>query len=227
MTYFTINYGFMLILIVITLIAQFYVSSSYKKYSNIENSKGLTGSEVARKILDNNDLKDVYVVETKGYLTDHYDPTRKVVRLSTQVFHGTSIASLAVASHECGHAIQDKEGYKPMRIRSSLVPITNFASYTGYFAIIIGFIFNSNTFFWAGIALLCIILLFQLVTLPVEFDASRRALDKIHKYKMVDGSDLTGSKAMLTAAAFTYVASLATTLIQILRLILLRGSRRD
>ena len=216
----------MLIALIITLAAQAYVSSSYKKYSSLDNSKGLTGSEVARRILDENDLKDVYVLENRGYLTDHYDPTRKVVKLSTQVFHGTSIASLAVASHECGHAIQDKEGYMPMRIRSSLVPITNFASYTGYLAIMIGFIFNSNAFFWAGIALLCIILLFQLVTLPVEFDASRRALDKIHKYKMVSSDDLSGSKSMLTAAAFTYVASLATTLIQILRLILLRG-RRD
>ena len=225
MTYFTINYGIMFIAMIITLVAQALVTSSYKKYSKIKNSTNITGAEVARKILDKNDLKDVYVVETKGYLTDHYDPTRKVVRLSSNIYHGTSIASVAVASHECGHAIQDKESYAPMRIRSSLVPITNFASYTGYIAIFIGFIFNSNSFFWLGIVLLCIILLFQLVTLPVEFDASKRALKKIQQYALVNELDLGGSKSMLTAAAFTYVASLATTLLQILRLILLRGNR--
>lgn len=226
MGYFTINYGFMLIALIITLVAQYYVSSSYKKYSAIKNSKELTGAEVAREILDKNDLKDIYVVETGGHLTDHYDPNRKVVRLSSNIYHGTSIASVAVASHECGHAIQDKDNFAPMRIRSSLVPITNFASYTGYFAIIIGFIFNSNSLFWIGIALLCIVLLFQLITLPVEFDASRRALEIIHKYQMVNKLDLDGSKKMLTAAAFTYVASLATTILQILRLVLLRGNRR-
>lgn len=227
MYYFTINYGFMLIAIVITLAAQGYISLSYSKYSKKRNSKAITGAEVAREILDKNGLDNVYVVEQSGHLTDHYDPSRKVVRLSSHVFHGKSIASLAVAAHECGHAIQDKEGYTPMRIRSMIVPAVNFSSYAGYFAIIIGFLFGNNQFFWIGIALLCVILLFHLITLPVEFNASSRALKKIKEYSLSDSNDYDGAKAMLTAAALTYVASLTTTILQILRLILIHDNRRN
>ena len=221
------QYGLLFLGILITLGAQLLVSASYSKYSKKNNSKCLTGSEVARKILDKNGLSNVYVVEQPGHLTDHYDPTRKVVRLSSHVFHGKSIASLAVAAHECGHAIQDKNNYVPMRMRSLIIPAVNFSSYAGYFAIIISFVTGNNKLFWAGIIMLCIILLFQLITLPVEFNASNRALKKIQEYKLVDNNDLEGSKKMLTAAALTYVASVATVVLQILRLILLHGNRRD
>lgn len=227
MYYISINYGFMFITLAITLLAQYFVSSSYKKYSKISNGKNISGAEVARKILDNNGLKDVYVIETRGELTDHYDPTRKVIKLSTKVFHGNTIASAAVAAHECGHAIQDKDEYTFMRIRSAIVPLVNFSSYAGYLAILIGLLFSNPKVFWIGIILLCIILLFQLVTLPVEFDASKRALEQLHKYKLVSKDDIESSKNMLTAAAFTYVASLVTTILQILRLILIFTDRRD
>ena len=227
MYYLTINYGLLLLGIIITLGAQVLVTSTYNAYSKRKNSKGITGSEVAREILDRNGLTNIYVVEQPGHLTDHYDPTRKVIRLSSNVFHGKSIASLAVAAHECGHALQDKESYMPLRLRSLIIPMVNFSSYAGYFAIIISFITGNNKLFWIGIMLLCIILLFQLITLPVEFNASNRALKKIKEYNLVDSNDTDGSKKVLTAAALTYVASVATVVLQILRLVLLHGNRRD
>ena len=177
--------------------------------------------------MDNNGLRDVDVVETGGNLTDHYDPKRKVVRLSRSVYHGDSIASVAVACHECGHAIQDKNGYLFMRIRSSLVPIVNISSYAGYFAIMFGILASSFNLIWTGIILEMVILLFQIITLPVEFDASRRALVELEKYNFLNSDELEQGKVMLTSAALTYVAGVASTLLQILRLILLFGRRDD
>ena len=168
-----IFYGFTILSIVIVLAAQIYVSSSYKKYSKIKNQKGLTGKDAARYILDKNGLENIKVVETGGHLSDHYDPSKKVIRLSSDVYNGDSVGAVAVASHECGHAIQDKDGYMFMKIRSALVPVTTFSSYAGYLAIIIGIIFASLKLIWIGIILEIIILVFQLVTLPVEIDASK------------------------------------------------------
>lgn len=220
-----VGYGLMLIGVVITLFAQFYVNSRYNKYKKISNKSNLTGQEVARKILDENGLKDVYVTETKGMLSDHYDPRRKVVRLSTEVFHGTTIASASVAAHECGHAVQDKEGYFFIRLRGAIIPFVNLASTLGYIAIMIGFIFNYMDFAWGGIGLLLVILFFNLITLPVEFNASSRAKVFLEKYKLLDAKEVEGTKQMLNAAASTYVASLATTLLEILRLVLIAGGR--
>ena len=160
--------------LVITLCAQAYVTSSYNKYKNVKTKKDLSGFEVASKILKENGLENVYVTEVRGVLSDHYDSGRKVVRLSSDVFHGTSISSVSVAAHEVGHAIQDKENYSFMRFRHSLFPLVNFSSYAGYIAILVGIIFGLVDLIWLGIVFELMILLFQLVTLPVEFDASRR-----------------------------------------------------
>lgn len=224
MNNYIINYSLIMISIFITTIAQILVSSSYKKYKRILNNKDLSGFDVARKILDENKLNDVMILETKGNLSDHYDPSRKVVKLSTDVYHGSSIASVAVAAHECGHAIQDKDKYTPMRIRSNIVPFVNICTRIGYIAIAIGVIF-SYTLIEVGIILLLGMLVFQLVTLPVEFNASKRALKEIEKLKLIDKDEKKYAKNMLSAAAFTYVASVLSTMLEILRYVLIFTDR--
>ena len=225
MYYYITDYGILIVTVLITLIAQAFVSSSYSKYKKVKNKKGVTGAEVAREILAKNGLDNIYVVEVSGNLTDHYDPSRKTVRLSKDIYNGTSVAAIAVASHECGHAIQDKENYTFLKIRAALVPLVNFSSVAGYIAILIGILFSSLQLFWIGILLEAVILVFQLVTLPVEFNASNRSLKKIEEYDLVNLEELTGAKKMLRAAAFTYVASAETALLQILRLILIARDR--
>ncbi len=220
-------YGILIISLIITLSAQAFVSMTYSKTKKIKNINNLTGSEVARQILDNNGLSNVKVVETPGSLSDHYDPRSKVVRLSTEVYHSPSIASVAVAAHECGHAIQDKDKYIFMNIRSSIVPLVNFASYAGYFAIVIGFMASAMNLVWIGIIMECIILLFQLVTLPVEFNASSRALKQIKQLNFLEKKEYRKGRKMLTAAAMTYVASVATTVLEIFRLVLMANRRND
>lgn len=227
MDYYTISYFLMFVSIVITLIAQVFVNLSYSKYKKVKNIKGITGAEVAREILNSHGLSDIYVTETKGFLSDHYDPARKVIRLSSDIYHGTSIASVSVASHEVGHAIQDKEQYGFMKFRSKMFPLVNLSSKAGYFAIMVGIIFGYLQLIWVGIALEIVILLFQLVTLPVEFDASRRAGIEIEKHNFLNPNEQKGSKKMLKAAAFTYVASVLTTLIEIFRLMLIARRRDD
>lgn len=203
------------------IMAQAFVSGAYARYKKVKNDRGLSGLDVARQILDKYGLQDVYVTETQGKLSDHYDPSRKVVRLSKEIYHGTSIASVSVAAHEVGHALQDKDGYTFMRIRSNLIPIVNFSSSAGYFAILFGFFFGYFRLIWIGIFLEVIILLFQLVTLPVEFDASKRAKKELEENGMLGSAELKKSSRMLMAAAFTYVASVLTSILQILRLVLM------
>ena len=227
MDYYTLSYVLIFVSIGITLIAQIFVSTSYSKYKKVQNNKGITGAEVAREILDKHGLSNVYVTAVNGTLSDHYDPKRKVVRLSKDVYEGTTIAAVSVAAHEVGHAIQDKEEYAFMKFRSALVPMVNFSSTAGYFAILIGLFFGYTSFIWLGIALEIVILLFQLITLPVEFNASSRALTEIEKNNYLVRGEVKGSKKMLSAAAFTYVASVLTALIQILRLVLIARSRDD
>lgn len=223
--YFVYDYGILIVTLIITLTAQALVSSSYSKYKKVKNKKCITGAEAARIILSKNGLDDIYVVETDGNLTDHYDPKRRTIRLSKDIYNGTSIASIAVASHECGHALQDKDNYTFLRIRASLVPLVNFSSALGYIAILIGIIFSSMQFFFIGIILEVVILLFQLITLPVEFNASKRALEKIEEYSLASDDEVIGAKKMLTAAALTYVASVVTVLLEILRLVLIARDR--
>lgn len=222
-----IIYGLTIISLIITSIAQLFISSSYSKYQKVKNERNITGYEAARNLLDKHDLQDIKVVETSGYLTDHYDPTKRVIKLSREVYHGSSIASVSVACHECGHAIQDKENYSFLKIRSSLVPLVNFSSYAGYFAIVLGCLFGSINLIWLGIFAEMVILLFQLITLPVEVNASKRALKELDYSHFFNSKELKQGRTMLIAAALTYVASIATTLIQILRLILMYGRRDD
>ena len=217
----------MIISLVITLGAQLFVSGAYSKYSKVKNKKRMSGSEAARYILDKNGLKDVKVRRVGGYLSDYYDPRNKTVNLSSANYENASVGALSVACHECGHAIQDKVGYAFMRIRAALVPFVNFSSYAGYFAILFGCLFDSMNLIWFGIFAEMVILLFQIVTLPVEIDASKRAIKELDKYELLDKEELSGGKTMLIAAALTYVASVATTVIQILRLILTFGGRDD
>ena len=216
-----------LLIIIIPLLAQLKIQSSYNRYKRVENSKKKSGFEVAREILDKNGLEDIYIVEIKGELTDHYDPTKKVVRLSTDIFHGETIAAAAVAAHECGHAIQDKESYTFLKIRSAIYPVVNVATSISYYIILLGFLMQAFQLIYLGIALTCCGLSFQVVTLAVEFDASRRALEKLQDYKIVDNSEFAGAKEVLTAAALTYVAGVLASMLQIFRLILAAKDRED
>lgn len=220
--------GILLVLsLLVTSAAQIYINSSYSKTKRIKNRAGITGAQTARKILDENGLSNVKVEEVSGILGDHYDPRTKTVRLSSDIYRNTSIASASVAAHECGHAIQDKEGYFFLKLRNSIVPLVNFASYAGYFAILIGVIASSLKIIWIGIIAEIVILVFQLITLPVEFDASKRALKQLEKQKILEKIEISTSKKMLTAAALTYVASVTTTILEILRLLIAVGGRDD
>ena len=221
------NIGLYFLALIIPIIAQIYVTSNYNKYKRINNDKKMTGFDVARMILDKNGLNNMYVVETKGNLTDHYDPKRKTIKLSSEVFHGSSIAAMAVAAHEVGHALQDKEGYFFMRVRSFIYPIVNFGTKFAYIVLVIGLVANMMNLIWAGILLVGLGLLFQLVTLPVEFDASKRALKELESNIVVPGVDIKGTKSMLTAAAMTYVAGVLSSALEILRLILIFTNNRD
>ena len=216
-----------LLILIIPGIAQMLVASSYGKYKGINNEKDIAGFEVARKILDENGLKDIYIVETKGNLTDHYDPKRKVVRLSSDIYHGKTVASTAVAAHECGHALQDKDGYLYMKIRSLIFPIVNFTTSISYLIIFLGLIMESFDLIWLGIILVSTGLVFQIVTLPVEIDASKRAKKSINELNIVSENEQTGVKKMLSAAASTYVAGVLSSALELIRLILIFGNKRN
>ncbi len=201
----------------ITAGAQAYISLNYKKYKQVGVKSGKSGFDVAREILDRNGLSKIIILETQGELTDHYDPSKKCIKLSHDIYNGKTIAAVSVASHECGHAIQDKNGYTFLRFRNSIVPIVNLSSKLGYLAIVVGVALSMINLVWIGIAFEVVILLFQLVTLPVEFNASSRALKLIKEYGIVDESEHSGAKKMLTSAALTYVAGVLSTLMEILR----------
>lgn len=218
----------MILIIGATLItggAQAYISLNYRKYKQIIVKSGKSGFDVAREILDRNGLSNVIILETEGELTDHYDPSKKVVKLSHDIYNGKTIAAVSVASHECGHAIQDKNGYAFLRFRNKIVPFVNFSSKIGYIAIIAGLALSLVKLLWVGIAFEVVILLFQLITLPVEFDASKRALKLIKEYKIVSDDEHSGAKKMLTSAALTYVAGVLSTLMEILRYVTLFTGR--
>lgn len=215
----------MIIAIIITLGAQILISVRYSKYKQISNIKKISGVEVAQLILKENGLEKIYVVETTNHLGDHYDSSAKVIRLSSEVFNGESIASAAIAAHEVGHAIQDKDGYALIKLRKFLVPFVSFSSKIGYIVIVLGLVLGLMKIFWLGVGLLSLILLFQLVTLPVEFNASARAKENLEKYDILSSNELEDASSVLFAAALTYVASLAATLLQILRIIFMTNGR--
>lgn len=221
-----INYGIMFLALIITIISQAYISATYAKTKTIKTKKNYSGSYVARMILDKKGLSDIKINEISGSLSDHYDPKNRVINLSHDIYNGTSIASVSVAAHECGHAIQDKNGYSFLRLRNSFIPVVNFASYAGYFAILFGILFSNNLIF-IGIFMEVIILLFQIITLPVEFNASKRALKELDYLHVLEVDELETSKTMLTSAALTYVASTLNAVLQVLRLLLIFGRRED
>lgn len=211
--------------IVVVIYAQSHIMKTYHETMRIRNEQMLSGQEIARKILDANGLEDIYVVQVSGELTDHYDPGRNVIRLSNHVFQDDSIASLAVAAHECGHAIQKKEGYLFYRLRSALVPVVNLVSYLGYFVIIISAFAGITAYLLLGMIMLLATLIFQLVTLPVEIDASKRGMKEIERLNLAKKEEMTNVSNMLKAAAMTYVASLASTILNLLRLIFIYQDR--
>ena len=217
---------FIAVVMLITGGAQAYIKLNYKKYKEVRVKSNKSGFDVAREILDKNGLSKVLIIETEGELTDHYDPQKKVVKLSHDIYHGESIAAVSVASHECGHAIQDKNGYAFLRFRNSIVPIVNIASKLGYVVLLIGIFSTITGLIWVGIGMEAAILLFQLVTLPVEFNASSRALKLIKEYGIVTEVEHSGAKKMLTSAALTYVAGVLAAIMDILRLVLMYAGRR-
>ncbi|MBE6856705.1 MAG: zinc metallopeptidase [Ruminococcus sp.] len=215
-----------LLILIIPLIASANVKGTYSKYSRGKNARGWTADQVARKILDSNGLSYVQIEHISGDLTDHYDPTANVVRLSDSVYGKTSVAAIGVAAHECGHAVQHAEEYTPIVIRSRLVPVTNFCSKASYILILLGLIFSFNTVLMnIGIFLFLGVVAFQLVTLPVEFNASDRALKTLEDEAILEDDENAKAKKVLTAAALTYVAALLTSLIQLLRLIMMSRRR--
>lgn len=216
-----------LFIIIVPLMAEIKVKMNYNTYSKQKNSLNMTGNEVARKILDNNGLNYVDILQTKGSLTDHYNPLTKKIFLSENTYGSKSIAAAAVAAHEVGHAIQDKESYSYLRFRNKMVPFVNFTSRAATILIFISFIFDFMEMFDAGIVLLLVGLLFQLITLPVEFNASNRAKEQLKSCGLLEKNDISGTKSMLNAAAFTYVASFLAMALQILRLILIRNSNNN
>lgn len=227
MEYYVIEWGCIIVATIISLFAQFYIKHNYNKYSKRQSSNGITGNDAARRILDNNGLQDVMINPVRGVLSDNYNPKNKTVNLSEGVFGQPSIAAVAIASHECGHAIQDKDGYTFLKIRKKLVPLVNFASYAGYLAVVIGLFASLIDLVRIGVALEMIILLFQLITLPVEFNASNRALKQIKELGLLSEDEYKGGKKVLVSAALTYVAAVASAVLQILRLILIINRRRD
>lgn len=209
--------------ILLSMYASFKVNSTTSRYFKVRAMKGMTGQEVARRILDYNGLSSVPVMPVSGNLTDHYDPRGKTVSLSEEVFYGTSITSISVAAHECGHAIQDKESYVPMMFRSAIVPVVNFASSASWIIILMGFFVNRQ-FLWMGIVLFSATVLFQLVTMPVEFNASSRALKQLESLGIVGLDEKKESRKVLHAAALTYVAAAMASILQLVRLILIARS---
>ena len=230
MPFFYMDYWYLVLVvptIIIAIIAQNKVTTTFRKYSKQKSTMGFTAAEVTRRILDSNGLYNVAIERVSGNLTDHYDPRTNVIRLSDSVYDSNSVAAIGVAAHEAGHAVQHAEKYLPIKIRNSIVPIANFGSSFAPILIILGIIFSFEPIVWIGIILYSAIAIFQLVTLPVEFNASSRALNTLGAMAILSDEELEGSKKVLSAAAMTYVAALITTLANLLRFILLtRGRNR-
>lgn len=224
------TYILVMIGVVICLLASAKMNSTFSKYSRVRSHSGMTGKEAAEALLHREGIYDVRVEYVAGNLTDHYDPRSKVLRLSDATYQQTSVAAIGVAAHECGHAIQHARGYAPLSIRSALVPVANFGSSIAWPLIIIGLIMNSQTsqlFLNLGVIAFSMAVLFQIVTLPVEFNASRRALKILGNTGMLYPDEVRKTRKVLTAAALTYVAGAASAILQLLRLIMISNSRRD
>ncbi len=220
--------GLFFIVMIFSVVAQFRVNSTFKKYSKFANSRGLTGAEVARQMLNAAGISDVRIERVAGNLTDYYDPSHRVLRLSESVYSSQSVAALGVAAHETGHAIQHAEHYSFLWLRSAVVPLSNIGSNLSIPLVMIGLLINGHLSYYlilAGVLLFSLVVLFTLVTLPVEFDASRRALYMLENQSYLYDTELSGAKKVLTAAAMTYVAAAATAIVNLLRLFSLLSSR--
>lgn len=213
--------------LLIALYAQLRVKSAFARWSKVRSVSGLTGAETARRILAVNGIADVRVEPVSGELTDHYDPAEKVIRLSDGVYDGATVAAIGVAAHEAGHAVQYAEDYAPVRLRAAIIPMTRIGSNLSWPVLLLGLLLNFQQLVWAGILLFAAVTVFQIATLPVEFNASHRALQVIDARGMLTTEELQGARSVLTAAALTYVAALLVSLAQLLRLVLLFGRRRD
>ncbi len=227
--YFDPTYIILLPTLLFALWAQFNVNGTFNKYSKINTRSNMTGYDAARKILDANGLHHVKIEHISGHLSDHFDPKSNVIRLSDSVYSSTSVAAVGVAAHEAGHAVQYATGYSPMKLRAAIIPITNFGSTLALPIFMIGLIFSMFELAMVGVALFSLTAVFQAVTLPVEFNASGRALDALRSDGRLSGDEIKASRKVLRAAALTYVAALASSLAQILRLLLIvgRGRRND
>lgn len=224
--YFDPTYILIIIAAIISLIAQWRVNSAFSKYSRVASMSGMTGCTGRRMILQSNGINDVSVQRISGKLTDHYNPSTKVLNLSESVYGSTSVAAIGVAAHECGHAIQHARGYFPLSLRTALVPVANIGSQLSWVFIIVGAILSFNqTLITIGIIMFSAAVLFQLVTLPVEFNASARALEQLESNGILYRDEVSQTRKVLSAAALTYVAAAATAILQLLRLIILFGGR--
>ncbi len=219
---------FALIGLVLSLLASARVNTVFNKYSRVMSRQGITGAMAAERILHSQGIYDVRIERVSGKLSDHYDPRSKVLRLSDSTYGDTSVAAIGVAAHECGHAVQHAKGYGPLAIRSALVPLANIGSSLGYILVIIGLLFTRNTgtmLITIGLIAFSCAVLFQIVTLPVEFNASSRALVMLEGQGILGSEEIKGSRKVLSAAAMTYVAAAATSILQLIRLIIIAGGR--
>ena len=226
-----IGYGLLILGLIISLAASWNVKATFRRYENDHNSRGITGAQAARKILDENGLYHIAIERVSGKLTDHFDPKSNVVYLSEATYDSISVASIGVAAHECGHAVQYAQGYVPIKIRGAIIPITQIGSNMWYIVFLLGLLFGSSYIGeglqMVGILLFCLIILFQLITLPVEFNASRRAMQTLQSQYILMDAELTKARKVLTAAALTYIAALLNSILQLLRLLsIARGNRR-
>ncbi len=229
MPYFYIDYYYIILVvpvIIASLIIQSKLKSTYAKYSQINNAKNLTGAQAAQMVLNYYGIYNVQIESTPGTLSDHYDPTKNVIRLSNGVYNSTSVAAIGVACHEAGHAAQHVQGYVPIKVRNTILPVCNIGSTLSMPLLIAGLIFSFEPLIWIGIGFFSFVSIFQLVTLPVEFNASKRALSVIESNGILTFEEKQGAAKVLKMAAMTYVAALATSVAQLLRLILRYGGRR-
>lgn len=227
--FYSASYLLVIVGAVLCLLASARVKSTYRKYAQVRSASGLTGAQAAEMILRRNGVLGVTVQHVAGELTDHYDPARGVVNLSDATYNSTSVAAIGVAAHECGHVMQHETGYLPLKIRTALVPVANIGSNIGIWIVMLGVILGLNdTLAMIGVYLFSFGVLFQVVTLPVEFNASKRALAMLQDYGMLGQTELQGSRSVLSAAAMTYVASAAASVLQLLRLLMIvnNGRRR-
>jgi len=226
MYYYDSTYILVLIAFALSLFASFGVKSTFAKYDKIRSRRGLTGSDVARKILDANGLYNIRIERVSGNLSDHFDPSAGVVRLSDSTYNSTSVAAIGVAAHECGHAVQHAESYAPIKLRNSIVPVVNIGNSLSMPLFFIGLLMGLTELALVGALLFGLVLVFQVVTLPVEFNASTRAISVVESMGILDNDEIKGTKKVLKAAALTYVAAVAATALQLLRLLLIVNNRR-